>query len=189
MGEKGGGSADPLFQCGLPRDGVGKSCLQLPEDVRLKLLPQQSLRGSIQGRYVPAFAAEIQVLHAAPCQQGYPAVGKSFRRGHGPGGGKLHHQVGAAEHGHLRPGKFIQAGHAAPLDIVPAHGAHYRQAGIRFRLPQQPLMAQMHRIKFTHNAHSVHGSTPFVLILPHFCPAGNGCVAIGSKKRYNEQVI
>lgn len=156
--------AEPGFslQHCLPGGGVGEPSVHFQPDSPVNIRPQQCLRCGPQGVCVPALTAEIEGFHSTLGQKGYAAVCEFLRRGHGPGSGQLYHQIGPAAHGHLRPGKFLHTGCAAPLGEVAAHGAHQHPA--RFPGPaQQPLMSPVQGVKFTYNAHCVHGrpSLPF----------------------------
>ena len=186
LGEKRGAASHALLQHRLPRRRVGQPALHLlPDGLRQRLL-QQRLRHGLQRADVPAFAAEIELCHAAFCQQYHAAVCEFFRRGHGPGRGQLRHQIGAASHGHFRSGKFAQAGRAAPLGVVSAHGAHHRQPRFRLRRPQQHLMPLVQGVKFAHNARRFHGRTSFFILHCNlFSRRRQRPVAICYKKRYN----
>ena len=122
--------AEPGFslQHCLPGGGVGEPSVHFQPDSPVNIRPQQCLRRGPQGVCVPALTAEIEGFHPTLGQEGYAAVCEFLRRGHGPGSGQLYHQIGPAAHGHLRPGKFLHTGCAAPLGEVAAHGAHQHPA-------------------------------------------------------------
>ena len=187
LGQEPAASGLPL-QYPLPGGGVGKPPVHFCPDGPVYILPQQDLRRRPQGVYVPALAAETEGFHAAAREQAHTAVGKFFRRGHGPRGGQLRHQVGSASDGHLRPDEFFRAGRAASLGEVATHGAHHRLPR-RTGPAQQRLMSPVQGVKFTYNAHCVHGRPSFACLFSFhftlfFC-FGQRPVAIRHKKRYN----
>ena len=98
--------------------------------------------------------------HAGGGQQLHAAGGKSLRRGHGPRGGQLQHQIGAAADGHLPTGVLVRHGGVAPLDEVAAHGAYKGSVVLPPQALQHPGMAQMEGIVFTYDTNGVHDVPP-----------------------------
>ena len=98
--------------------------------------------------------------HAGGGQQLHTAVGKPLRRGHGPRGGQLQHQIGAAADGHLCTGVLVRHGGVAPLDKVAAHGAYKGGVVLPPQALQHPGMAQMEGIVFTYDTNGVHDVPP-----------------------------
>ena len=87
----------------------------------------QRVRRPPQRRDIAALRAEHQLrYHAGTGQNVHTALREPLRRRHGPHRGRLQYQIGAAAHGHLRPGQLVRHGEAAPLGEVPAEGADHR---------------------------------------------------------------
>lgn len=91
-----------------------------------------------------------------------PAANPSAGR-QGNFGGKLQHQVSAAEQGGLGTDGFIHDGRSAPLDVIAAHQAHNGGISSAAR-PDVPELAQMPIVEgviFANNADRFHGIRSF----------------------------
>ena len=139
----------------LAADGEGRAAVSRRQAVG-KGGTVQAVRQPPQGGQLAALAAEQQRVDAGQRQQLHAAPRECLRRGHGPDRGQLHHQIGAAADGHLRPRQLVQRGKAAPLGEIAAHGADHRVRTHGAGVGQQPGVAAVEGVKFADNT-DVHG--------------------------------